>query len=162
MFILSGRCFLLPPQFPRPLVAILLKADVRMRLTIGIFSRHLDVMFLAYNYKRNLTAGVILFLTALYSGSSSTQIVKPPGMLSVQAELETDEVLSAGDAADDPAIWISPNDLNRSLIVTTDKRAGLCSFDLELRVVRLIIAGRHFRFRRLDRCTTNHLIFDGG
>ena len=83
-------------------------------------------------------------------------------MLSVQAELETDDVLSAGDAADDPAIWISPNDLNQSLIVATDERAGLCSFDLERRVVRLIIAGRHFRFRRLDRCTTNHLIFDGG
>lgn len=112
MFILSGRCFLLPPQFPRLLVAILLKADVRMRLTIGIFSLHMDVTFLAYYCKRILTAGVILFLTALYSGSSSTQIVKPPGMLSVQAELETDEVLSAGDAADDPAIWISPNGLN--------------------------------------------------
>ena len=50
----------------------------------------------------------------------------------MQAELETDEVLSAGDAADDPAIWISPNDENQSLIVATDERAGLCSFDLEL------------------------------
>ena len=112
MFVLSGRCFLLPPQFPRLLVAILLKADGRMRLTLGIFSRHMDVTFLAYNYNRNLIFGVILFLTALYSGSSSTQIVKPPGMLSVQAELETDEVLSAVDAADDSAIWISPNGLN--------------------------------------------------
>ena len=112
MFVLSGRCFLLPQQFPWLLVAILLKADERMRLTIGIFSRHMDVTFLAYNYIRKRTFGVILFLTALYFGSSSTQIVKPPGMLSVQAELETDEVLSAGDAADDPAIWISPNGLN--------------------------------------------------
>ena len=112
MFVLSGRYFLLPPQFPRLLVTILLKADGRMRLTIGIFSRQMDVTFLAYNYNRKLTFGVILFLTALYSGSSSTQIVKPPGMLFMQAELETDEVLSAGDAADDPAIWISPNGLN--------------------------------------------------
>ena len=112
MFVLSGSCFLLPPQVPRFLVAVLLKADGRTRLTIGIFSRHLDVMFLAHNYKRNLTAGVILFLTALYSGSSSTRIVKPPGMLSVQAEIETDEVLSPSDAPDDPAICISPNGLN--------------------------------------------------
>ena len=113
MFVLSGRCFLLPPQFPRLLVAILPKADGRARLTLGIFSRHMDVTFFAYNYIET-HFGVIPFLTALYSGSSSTQIVKPPGMLSVQAELETDEVLSAGDAADDPAIWISPNGLNWS------------------------------------------------
>ena len=112
MFVLSGRCFLLPPQFQRLLVAILLKADGRMRLTLGIFSRHIDVTFLGYNCNRNLSFGVILFLTALYSGSSSTQIVKPPGILSVQAKLETDEVLSPGDAADDPAIWISRNGLN--------------------------------------------------
>ena len=59
----------------------------------------------------------------------------------MQAELETDEVLSAGDAADDPGIWISPNDLNQRLIAATDERAGLCSFDLERRVVQLIIAG---------------------
>ena len=59
----------------------------------------------------------------------------------MQAELETDEVLSPSDAPDDPAIWISPNDLNQSLIVATDERAGLCSFNLERRVVRLIIAG---------------------
>ena len=112
MFVLSGRCFLLPPQFPRLLIAILLKADGRMRLTIGIFSCHMDVPFLAYDYNRKVTFGVILSLTALYFGSWSTQIVKPPGVLSVQAELETDEVLSAGDAADDPAIWSSPNGPN--------------------------------------------------
>ena len=161
MFVLSGRCFVLPPQITL-LVAALLKADGRMRLTIGIFSRHMDITFDAYDLTMKPTFGVILFLTALYSCSSSTQIVKPPGTLSVQAELDTDEVLSAGDAADDPAIWISPNDPNQRLIVATYDRAGLCSFDLERRVVQLIIAGRHFRFRRLDRCTTNRLIFDDG
>lgn len=161
MFVLSGRCFVLPPQVTL-LVAVLLKADGRMRLTTGIFPRHMDVTFDACDLTMKLTFDVILFLTALYSCSSSTQIVKPSVMLSVQAELETDEVLSAGDATDDPAIWISPNDPNQRFIVATYDRAGLCSFDLERRVVQLIIAGRHFRFRRLDRCTTNRLIFDDG
>ena len=60
----------------------------------------------------------------------------------MRPELETDEVLSAGDAADDPAIWISPNDPSQSLIFATDKRAGLFSFDLQGRVVQRILAGR--------------------
>ena len=102
----------------------------------------MDVTFIAFNLTMKLTSGVILFLTALSSCSSSTQIVKPSAMFSVQAELETDEVLSVGDAADDPEIWISPNDPNQSLIFATDKRAGLCPFDLEGRVVQLIVAGR--------------------
>ena len=133
---------MLPPQFPWLLVAVLLKADGHMRLTIGIFFRHMDVTFVNYHTSMKLNFGVILFLTALSTCSSSTQIIKPSGMLSVQAELETDEVLSAGDAADDPAIWVSPNDPNQSLIFATDKRAGLFSFDLEGRVVQRIIAGR--------------------
>ncbi len=84
----------------------------------------------------------ILCLALLSACSTSTQIVKPSGMLSVRPELETDEVLSAGDAADDPAIWISPNDPSQSLIFATDKRAGLFSFDLQGRVVQRILAGR--------------------
>lgn len=49
---------------------------------------------------------------------------------SVPARVETAAVDSAGDAADDPAIWIDPKDASRSLILGTDKQAGLYAYDL--------------------------------
>lgn len=82
------------------------------------------------------------FSVFLSACSSTTLIEKPSGVLSVSAQVETDEVLSAGDAADDPAIWISPHDPGQSLIFGTDKRAGLFSFDLQGNVVQRILAGR--------------------
>jgi 3-phytase len=50
---------------------------------------------------------------------------------SVQARGETDAVGTANaDAADDPAIWRNPADPSASLIVGTDKKAGLHIYDL--------------------------------
>ena len=49
----------------------------------------------------------------------------------VTAVAETDPVASTDDAADDPAIWRNPADPARSLIVATDKRAGLHLYDLK-------------------------------
>ncbi len=46
------------------------------------------------------------------------------------ATVETDPVPSGGDAADDPAIWVHPYDPSLSLIIGTDKRAGLAVYDL--------------------------------
>jgi 3-phytase len=43
----------------------------------------------------------------------------------VIATVETDPVPSSGDAADDPALWIHPTEPASSLIVGTDKDAGL-------------------------------------
>lgn len=40
--------------------------------------------------------------------------------------------------ADDPAIWLHPQDPARSLIVGTDKGGGLCVFDLQGRVVQRV------------------------
>ena len=46
------------------------------------------------------------------------------------ATVETDPVPSSGDAADDPAIWVHPDDPSLSLVIGTDKRAGLAVYDL--------------------------------
>lgn len=49
----------------------------------------------------------------------------------VTAILETEPVQSPGDAADDPAIWVHPSNASKSLILGTDKRAGLDVYGLD-------------------------------
>ena len=48
----------------------------------------------------------------------------------VQARAETKPVASFDDAADDPAIWIHPTDPTKSLVLGTDKKAGIGVYDL--------------------------------
>lgn len=48
----------------------------------------------------------------------------------VAARGETEPVGTPDDAADDPAVWRNPADPTASLIVATDKRAGLHIYDL--------------------------------
>ena len=62
--------------------------------------------------------------------------------LSIQAVRETVPVASAGDAADDPAIWRNPTDPARSLIVATDKDWGLHVYDLTGAVLTSAAAGK--------------------
>jgi 3-phytase len=47
------------------------------------------------------------------------------------AKVATDPVPGAGDAADDPAIWVHPDDPTRSLILGTDKKGGLHAYSLD-------------------------------
>lgn len=49
----------------------------------------------------------------------------------VRPVLETPSVGSADDAADDPAIWVHPDDPAASLVLGTNKRSGLHVYDLE-------------------------------
>ena len=48
----------------------------------------------------------------------------------VSASVETDPVPDTGDAADDMAIWVHPNVPGLSLVIGTDKDAGLAVYDL--------------------------------
>ncbi len=48
----------------------------------------------------------------------------------VTAKAETTPVASFDDAADDPAIWRHPSDPAKSLVVGTDKRAGIHVYDM--------------------------------
>ena len=64
-------------------------------------------------------------------------------MISVSATAETEPVGTANrDAADDPAIWRNPADPAASLIVATDKRAGLHVYGLDGKQLAFDPAGR--------------------
>jgi 3-phytase len=54
----------------------------------------------------------------------------PDTVTLVAATAETAPMPHAGDAADDPAIWVDPDDGARSLIIGTDKLGGLAVYDL--------------------------------
>ena len=56
---------------------------------------------------------------------------EPPPLPTVTALVETVPVASYGDAADDPAIWAHPTDPAKSLIVATDKKAGMVLYDMQ-------------------------------
>jgi 3-phytase len=55
---------------------------------------------------------------------------------------ETTPVDTAGDAADDPAIWVHPQDPTLSLVIGTDKQKGLNVYDLDGRRLQALPDGR--------------------
>lgn len=55
---------------------------------------------------------------------------------------ETEPVASWGDAADDPAIWVHPQDPELSLVLGTQKQLGLHVYDLAGRSLQFIADGR--------------------
>ncbi len=89
-----------------------------------------------------------LFLAsaALLAGCAPTAtrpVVSTAPTGTVQARGETQAVGTANaDAADDPAIWRNPSDPAASLIVGTDKKAGLYVYDLSGRQRSFVDAGR--------------------
>lgn len=85
---------------------------------------------------------LLLALLAVMSLSSAqAQQVIATG--NVAARGETVPVgTAAQDAADDPAIWRNPRQPSASLIVATDKRAGLYVYGLDGKVRQFVPAGR--------------------
>lgn len=59
----------------------------------------------------------------------------------VAAVLETDPMTGRGDRADDPAIWINPNDAGQSLILGTNKDDGLHVYDLKGKELQFLDTG---------------------
>lgn len=66
----------------------------------------------------------------------------PPNAVTVYASVETEPVGSRGDAADDPAIWVSSVDASASRIIGTDKDFGVEVYDLQGNRQQRIAAGR--------------------
>lgn len=60
----------------------------------------------------------------------------------VTATVETVPTGSYGDAADDPAIWANAADPAQSLIIATDKKAGLYLYDMQGKVVQFLPDGK--------------------
>jgi len=60
----------------------------------------------------------------------------------VTATKETSPVSAEGDAADDPAIWIHPDDLSLSTVIGTQKQDGLVVYDLTGKQIQYITDGK--------------------
>lgn len=75
-------------------------------------------------------------------GRASAARAGAPAVPAVTALAETAPVASYGDAADDPAIWAHPTQPGRSLIVATDKKAGLYVYDMQGRVKQFLPDGK--------------------
>lgn len=80
---------------------------------------------------RGMSVMAGLALAGCTGVSPTAPVVTAPVVTAVvQAQAETDPVGSGDDAADDPAIWRNRAQPAQSLIVATDKRAGLHLYDL--------------------------------
>ncbi|MBT5241001.1 MAG: phytase [Rhodospirillaceae bacterium] len=66
----------------------------------------------------------------------------PSDTVSVTPTAETVPVKGNKDAADDPAIWVNPDDPEQSLIIGTDKKNGLVVYDLSGAIVYQNADGR--------------------
>ena len=65
-----------------------------------------------------------------------------PALPIVLPRMQTEPVARAGDAADDPAIWVHPTDPGKSRILGTNKKQGLLVYDLQGRQTQLLESGR--------------------
>lgn len=65
-----------------------------------------------------------------------------PVFIEVPAVLQTIAVRDTGDAADDPAIWIHPENPEESLIIGTNKKRGLAVYNLKGQEVYFTPLGR--------------------
>ena len=81
----------------------------------------------------------------LFEGALKWQAtpVKLPAVLPVvKPAVQTDPVVSQGDAADDPAIWVHPTNPAMSRVLGTNKKNGLEVYDLQGRRVQHLPVGR--------------------
>ncbi|MET3437976.1 phytase [Sphingomonas sp. 1185] len=93
-------------------------------------------------------------LTALLlAGCASVPAATPITAPTVAASAETDPVDSTSDAADDPAIWRNAANPAASLVIGTDKQAGIHVYDL---------AGRRLSFTPAARLNNVDLRETGG
>ncbi len=84
-----------------------------------------------------------LLVSGLTGGcADEPEVAARTDLPAVHGVVETEPVRGEGDAADDPAIWIHPEDASLSLILGTDKRRGLSVYDLSGREVQFLPRGR--------------------
>ena len=89
-------------------------------------------------YRLGLVAALALFVTACIG----PQYQHNKSAIAVLPVVETTPVPSNDDAADDPAIWVHPSDTSKSLVLGTDKRAGLAVYNLQGEQIQFIERGR--------------------
>lgn len=88
-------------------------------------------------------SGMLLLAGCASEVPIATRIARADSAASVNARGETAPVATAAqDAADDPAIWRNPSDPAASLVVGTDKKAGLYVYGLDGATRSFVDAGR--------------------
>jgi 3-phytase len=93
------------------------------------------------NYKIVRFDGIASAL-GLATGTPQAGALPPPPFPTIHARFETQPVPSAGDAADDPAIWADRSNPSRSLIVGTDKKSGLHLYDMQGKILQHLPDGK--------------------
>lgn len=78
----------------------------------------------------------------------------------LQASAQTEPVARLGDAADDPAIWVHPQDPGRSLVLGTNKKQGLLVNDLSGAQRQLLEVGRINNVDLRQGIRTGGAVFD--
>ncbi len=84
----------------------------------------------------------IVLITLTLAACAPPAVVPGVRTASITADAQTAAVKNSDDAADDPAIWRNAANPAASLIVGTDKQAGLYVYDLQGRVRDFRDAGR--------------------
>jgi myo-inositol-hexaphosphate 3-phosphohydrolase len=93
---------------------------------------------------RVVTAVAVVATLSAGCGELSAHLTGTQGEVAeVQAVAETDPVRGEDDAADDPAIWVHPDDAARSTIIGTDKKSGLAVYDLSGAELHFYGDGKH-------------------
>ena len=75
-------------------------------------------------------------------GWQASAVNVPPVLASVKPAVQTEVVMSQGDAADDPAIWVHPQAPALSRVLGTNKQQGLEVYDLQGKRVQHLPVGR--------------------
>ncbi len=88
-----------------------------------------------------LGLAVLLGLVALFVIGFATRANAADAIARISASVETAPVSHSGDAADDPAIWVNPQNAAQSTVIGTDKKGGLAVYDLAGRQIQYVNAG---------------------
>jgi 3-phytase len=91
--------------------------------------------------KRRALAASILLAWSVSLAAVAQPLIDDTLTLRPKAVVETEPVPNEGDAADDPAIWVHPDDPSKSLVLGTDKKGGLDVFDLDGKRLQVVSQG---------------------
>ena len=80
-------------------------------------------------------SGALFAATLVACSQDESPAAVPSDTVSVTPTAETAPVKGSKDAADDPAIWVNPEDPAKSLVIGTDKKTGLIVYDLSGAIV---------------------------
>jgi 3-phytase len=90
----------------------------------------------------NYIAGILTLVFGFTVIAQERTSVRSFAFPQVEATLETEPVVSDDDAADDICIWENPNDATKSIVVATDKKYGLITYDLQGKKLHQYAVGR--------------------